>query len=197
MVTTAHYFTFFRILISPLFPIFYLKFSSFGISLQVLPFLLLVILTLCEFSDIFDGFIARKKGEVTDLGKILDPIADSITRITIFFTFTQGFIGIPMLWVFVFLYRDFLISALRTVCALKGYALAARKSGKLKAIFQGGSAYIIVLCMIPYSWGALSLEMLQNISYFLVVFTSIYTLASAFDYFIANRGYIKKIIQGK
>lgn len=196
IIGVAHYFTFLRIVVSPLFPILYLKFSSLGISLQMLPFLLLALLTLCEFTDVLDGFIARKKGEVTDFGKVLDPMADSITRMTIFFTFTQGFIALPLLWVLVFFYRDGLMSALRVVCALKGYALAARKSGKLKAILQAGASYVIILAMIPYSWGMLSLFYLQKITHIVVAVVAIYTALSMLDYFYANRKYLKKLLKG-
>ncbi len=196
MITTALYFTFFRIVISPLFPILYFYASSFGISEKVTPFLLLILITLFEFTDLFDGFIARKKGEVTDLGKILDPISDSITHITIFFTFTKGVVGIPMLWVLVFLYRDFLISALRTVCALKGYALSARKSGKLKAVLQGGACYVIVLGMIFFSWGGISQKTLHTTSSIVVGVVAVYTVFSMVDYLFANRKYLKKMVRG-
>ncbi len=195
MVSTALYFTFFRIIASPLFPFFYFYSPSLGISEKVMPFFLLILVTLLEFTDLFDGFIARKKGEVTDLGKILDPISDSITHITIFFTFTKGVVGIPMLWVLIFLYRDFLVSALRTVCALKGYALSARKSGKLKAILQGGACYGIILSMIFFFWGGLSQKMLHTISSTLVAVVAIYTAFSTIDYFFANRKYLKKMLQ--
>ena len=147
-LATPHYFTLFRILIAPLFPIIYYEHALLGISFSVMPYLLLLLLLIGECSDLFDGFIARKNNQVTDLGKILDPMADSIMRITVFFTFTGGLVQIPLVLAFIFLYRDFFMSALRTICALKGFALAARKSGKVKAVLQAASAFGIIFLIL-------------------------------------------------
>jgi len=194
MMSLAHYFTLFRILVIPLFPVVYFEHAVFGISEKLLPYILICILAICEFTDLFDGFIARKKNQVTDLGKVLDPMADSIMRITVFFTFTQGVIQLPMLVVFIFMYRDFFISTLRTLCAMKGFALAARFSGKIKAILQASVAFLILILMIPYTEGYLSLRALRQISLFSVAITAAYTVISAVDYIYANKTYIKKAV---
>ena len=191
----AHFFTFLRIFLSPLFPILYLGRESLGISLTSLPYVMLVFLIVSEFSDIFDGFLARRRNQVTDLGKVLDPMADSITHISLFLTFTQGFVQLPLLIVLVFLDRDFFISTLRTLCALRGVALAARWSGKVKAILQALVAFLILGLMIPYTTGKLSLELFQKISLFAVSISAIYTAFSAIDYFYSNRSYIKKALE--
>lgn len=191
----AHYFTFLRIFISPLFPVLYLGRDTLGISLTTLPYLMLGLLIVSEFSDVFDGFLARKRNQVTDLGKVLDPMADSITKISLFLSFTQGVVQLPMLLVLIFLYREFFISTLRTLCALRGVALAARTSGKIKTILQGIVAFIIILAMIPYSLGYISLQLLQQISLFSVVVAALYTALSAIDYFYSNRIYIRKALE--
>ena len=190
----AHCFTFLRIFLSPLFPVIYLGYDWLGIPLASVPYLLLSLLIISEFSDVFDGFLARKRNQVTDLGKVLDPMADSITRISLFLTFTQGFVQLPLLVVLVFLYRDFFISTLRTLCALRGVALAARFSGKLKAVIQAVVAFMIVLLMIPYTAGYLPLKVFQQISFIAVSFAAFYTALSAIDYFYSNRIYIKKAL---
>ena len=181
-----------RIFISPIFFIFYLKYQSLGISLQALPFVLLFLLTISELSDFFDGYLARKFGLVTELGKILDPMADSITRITMLLTFTQGIINLPLLLVFVFVYRDAMVSTLRTVCALKGVTLAARTSGKIKAVVQALSIFSILILMIPYAWGALALAHLQLISFLVISAAALYALYSGAEYIYNNRIYIKE-----
>lgn len=191
----AHFFTFLRIFLSPLFPLLYLGRESLGISMTALPYLMLGLLVVSELSDVLDGFLARKRNQVTDLGKVLDPMADSITHISLFLTFTQGIVQLPMLLVLVFLYREFFIGTLRTLCALRGVALAARASGKVKAILQAVAGFIILLMMIPYSSGHLSLELLQQVSLFVVVVTAFYTAISAVDYFYSNRIYIKKALE--
>jgi len=189
-----HFFTLLRIFISPLFPLLYFKHESLGISFLYLPYVLLFLLAICESSDLFDGFLARKRNQVTDLGKVLDPMADSITHITLFLTFTQGIVNLPLVYVFIFLYRDFFISTLRTLCALKGVALAARFSGKVKAVMQAIVAFLIIILMIPYSHGVLSLVLFQQISLFVVAIAALYTALSMGDYVFANRFYIRKAL---
>ncbi len=181
-----------RIFVSPIFLIFYLKYQQLGISLHALPFILIILLALSELSDFFDGFLARKFNLVTELGKILDPMADSITRLTILLTFTQGFIRLPLLLVFVFVYRDAMISTLRTVCAFRGVTLAARTSGKIKAVLQAISIFAILILMVPYAWGTLTLMQLQDISLMIILAAAIYTVFAGAEYIWANRGYIKQ-----
>lgn len=184
-----------RIFMSPIFLIFYLKYQALGISLTALPFVLLFLLALSELTDFFDGFLARKFNLVTELGKILDPMADSITRLTILLTFTQGFIRLPLFLVFVFVYRDAMISTLRTVCAFRGVTLAARTSGKIKAVLQAASIFAILILMIPYSWGAISLMQLQDMSLKIISAAAIYTVFAGAEYIYANRSYIKQAWQ--
>lgn len=188
----SHYLTLLRILLSPSFPILYLGRDQLGISLVALPYIMLFLLIICECSDVLDGMLARRRNEVTELGKVLDPMADSVTHISLFLTFTQGFVSLPLLIVLVFLYRDFFVSTLRTLCALRGVALAARFSGKMKAILQAGVAFLIILLMIPYSMGLISLSLFQQISLFAVSVAALYTIVSVGDYVYANWIYIKR-----
>lgn len=192
----AHFFTLLRILISPIFPLLYLEHEWLGIPLKWLPYVMLGLLAICECSDLFDGFLARRRNQVTDLGKVLDPMADSITHISLFLTFTQGIVALPLLLVFVFLYRDLFISTLRTLCALRGIALAARFSGKVKAAMQGTVAFIVILLMIPYTAGFIPLEVFRQASLFVVSVAAVYTVISVGDYVYANRIYIKKALTG-
>ena len=163
-----------------------------GIPLTVMPYILLFILVLCELSDIFDGVIARRSNQVTELGKILDPMADSIVRLSIFLAFTQGIVKLPVLLVLVFVARDAMISTLRTLCALNGIALAARFSGKMKAILQGICIFMIVSLMIPYSRGLISLESFRTSCFWVVFLTAGYTLFSGVEYLWTHRRYIKQ-----
>ena len=103
--TVANCLTFFRIFISPIFLYVYLQHDALGINTKTLPYILLFLLGVSELSDAFDGLLARKYNQVTDLGKILDPMADSISRISVFLTFTQPPVNVPLVCVFIFLYR--------------------------------------------------------------------------------------------
>jgi len=194
-MSIANYFTFIRIFISPIFLILYIEHDFFGITSTVLPYVLLFLFGVSELSDAFDGYIARKYNQVTDLGKILDPMADSISRLSLFFTFTLAPVHLPMLLVFVFLYRDSVVSTLRTICALKGFALAARISGKIKAVIQAIAALSILLMMIPHSLGYLSTASLQLYSLWIVASASIYTVYSGAEYIYINRYYIGRLLK--
>ena len=192
--TVANSLTFFRIFISPVFLLIYLQHDFFGISAQALPYVLLFLLGISELSDAFDGFLARRYNQVTDLGKILDPMADSISRISIFLTFTQPPVNVPLVCVFIFLYRDSVTSTLRTICALRGIALAARPSGKMKAIIQAICSFVIVLLLIPHSLGTLSNDALTQLSTVFVLVAAFYALYSGVDYLYANRAHIQRVL---
>lgn len=183
-----------RLVLSPLFYLFYLKFNLLGISFNLVPWILLSFLVISEVSDILDGYIARKINAVSDLGKLLDPMADSITRISMFMILTKGVVQLPLILVLCFLYRDIMISTLRTMCAFKGIALAARVSGKIKAILQGVALFTIVIMMIPYSLGFITLSTLQTVALSVTVISALHALASGIEYLYANRKCIQDFL---
>ncbi len=195
--SVANCLTFIRIFVSPIFLFIYLQHESLGITRIYLPYVLLFLLGVNELSDALDGFLARKYNQVTDLGKILDPMADSISRISVFLTFTQPPVNVPLVLVFVFLYRDSVISTLRTICALRGFALAARASGKIKAIIQGVVAFFITLLLIPHSLGKISDDSLYQLSTIALFLSASYALYSGIEYVYANRRHIQRILLNK
>jgi CDP-diacylglycerol--glycerol-3-phosphate 3-phosphatidyltransferase len=193
-LSIANYFTFIRIFISPIFLLVYMEYPYLGISPVVLPYVLLFLLSVSELSDICDGFLARRYNQVTDLGKILDPMADSISRISVFLTFTLEPVRLHMLLIFVFIYRDSVVSTLRTICALRGFALAARTSGKIKAVIQAVAALLVILLMIPHSLGYMTTEALHFWATIAVSIAAAYTVYSCIDYIYANRQHVKKVL---
>lgn len=194
VLTMANTITLIRIFISPVFLFLYVEYQSLGISEQVLPYLLCVLLLALELSDLLDGYLARRFDQVTDLGKVLDPMADSIARISIFLAFTRPPISLPLLVVFLFIYRDAVISTLRTVCALRGVALAARPSGKIKAVVQAMSAATVTILLIPHSMGVLKTETLQQLGLWIVLPSALYALYSGAEYLYANFDYVRRAL---
>jgi CDP-diacylglycerol--glycerol-3-phosphate 3-phosphatidyltransferase len=186
-----------RLFIGPFFLFLYLEYDSLGIHLTALPYILLSLLGVAELSDACDGYFARKYDEVTDLGKILDPMADSIYRLSIFLTFTLPPVQLPMILLFIFLYRDMIISTLRTICALKGFALDARPSGKFKAAAQGCAVFIITLLLIPYTQGDLTEENLQFASAVIVAIVACYTFFSGAEYLYAHQHHLRHLFTKK
>lgn len=180
-----------RVILGPLFVLLNLYQSKLNITDQKLFWIMLMLLIYSELSDIFDGIIARKTNQVSDLGKLLDPMADSIFRLSVFFAFTQTKIGLSLILVLLLFYRDTLVSAIRNLCALNGYALAARTSGKIKAIVQAITSFIIVIAFGLFSYQKLSLETLQNFANYSLAVCAAYALASGVEYALANKKYVK------
>lgn len=194
-MSIATYLTLTRVVIAPFFLLIYTQHDWLGISLTSRPYVLLAIWTLSELSDALDGYLARRLNEVSDLGKLLDPMADSVARISTFFTFTLEPVHLPLILALILMYRDFTINTLRNVCALRGIALAARTSGKIKAIIQAIVIFTILLLMIPHSLNWITTKTLSSTSTLLTAIACAYTLLSGGEYLWAHRGDIKKALK--
>jgi len=87
---------------------------------------------LIEVSDLLDGHAARSLGQESELGKVLDPFADSLSRLTYFVAFAGA--GILPLWILLILiYRDVTVAYIRVMVSRGSVLLPARASGKMKA----------------------------------------------------------------
>jgi CDP-diacylglycerol--glycerol-3-phosphate 3-phosphatidyltransferase len=116
-----------------------------GTSARFWAFILFVVAGL---SDIWDGYLARRYGLITDMGKLLDPVADKLLLVATFIPFYivshRGsepdlipWWGTMPLWVMVVIFgREIFITAFRSYAAGRGVVIAAGKSGKRKALFQ-------------------------------------------------------------
>lgn len=100
-----------------------------------------VLFLVMELTDVLDGMVARRQGLVTDLGKVLDPFADVVCRLTYFTVLTVA--GIMPLWfVFIVLYRELGAVFLRLLFYRDGFALGAGTPGKLKSWFYSLAALL-------------------------------------------------------
>lgn len=109
----------------------------------------IALMVLAELTDLFDGMVARATNSVTDSGKILDPMADSIYRLTIFSAFVQND-WMPAWLLCVFILRDVSVAYVRIGAVQKGVTPASRMSGKIKAVAQG-VAQILVVAVFAFS----------------------------------------------
>jgi CDP-diacylglycerol--glycerol-3-phosphate 3-phosphatidyltransferase len=108
----------------------------------------IVLLNYLELTDATDGFIARKWGQVTDVGKLLDPMFDSLCRFTVFATLLTMEI-LPLWMLLIFFYRDVSVSYYRAFSAQRNVTMSARISGKVKAVVQGVG--VLLVCIIMFS----------------------------------------------
>lgn len=126
-------------------PMVYLLVMAPGSALRVLGFIGFLAAAL---SDVWDGYLARKHGWITDLGKLLDPIADKLLLVATvmpIYLISQrpGSLGdVPHLgplplWIVVVVFgRELLVTVLRQIANRKGVVIAAGTSGKRKALVQ-------------------------------------------------------------
>lgn len=134
-------------------------------------------------TDALDGYLARKNKQVTDFGKLMDPIADKLLTASALIMLTAMDMMHPVA-VIIILSREFLISGLRLVCADKGVVVAASVWGKLKTISQ---AICIMAVMLFYPLG---IEWLKLAADVLVWISVALALVSGADYIAKNRSCI-------
>ena len=128
--TPANVLTGSRILLSP---VFIACFMLGGPRMRLAAF---VIACLFEITDLLDGYLARSRGEVTGIGKLIDPLADSMSRFSVFLSFlAAGYV--PVWMIALIFYRDAMVSYIRVGAAAHDVVMAARASGKFKAVCQG------------------------------------------------------------
>lgn len=189
-----------RVLLAPVFAFFFITGYKQGCTQSVSWIWICAGLALLiEISDIFDGRIARARKEVTNFGKIFDPVADSLSRQTIFISFMVA--GIIPWWLYlVFFYRDTFMQLLRIVCASGGLVLAARKSGKLKAVLQGASTFIVLaLVALPLYHVAWMPEKIWGYhpAFWVMAVPAIFTIVTVVDYIVPNILLIRKMLAMK
>jgi CDP-diacylglycerol--glycerol-3-phosphate 3-phosphatidyltransferase len=121
-----------RIILSPLFFFFFFLPEWFGGGELLSIILVVLVFAASELTDLLDGYFARKMNLVTDVGKVIDPFADVMSRLTYFFCFTMS--NLMPAWIFlVLLYRELGITFLRMLLIRSGIAMAASIWGKAKA----------------------------------------------------------------
>ncbi|MEO6587788.1 MAG: CDP-diacylglycerol--glycerol-3-phosphate 3-phosphatidyltransferase [Pyrinomonadaceae bacterium] len=89
------------------------------------------IFLIASFTDILDGHLARKRNQVSNLGKLLDPIADKLLVSAALIVLVEKHLA-PSWAVVVILGREFIITGLRSVAAADGIVIQAQRSGKIK-----------------------------------------------------------------
>ena len=103
-----------------------------------------VVFLLAASTDWLDGYLARRRDEVTTLGKLLDPIADKLLTTSAFISLVE--LGLAPAWmVVVIVGREFVVSGLRSVAATRGLVIAASPWGKFKTVAQVIAIVLLIL----------------------------------------------------
>ena len=125
-------------------------------------------------TDTLDGYLARKRSQVTTLGILLDPIADKLLISAAFISLVELHM-VPAWMVVIIVGREFAVSGLREISSAEGFALEASELGKTKMVMQVIAVAVIVLGQryaVLHLWGRILLWLVL-----------LFALASAAQYF--------------
>ena len=126
-------------------------------------------------TDLLDGYVARRRKQVTTLGRLLDPIADKLLISSALVSLVQLKIA-PAWMVVIILGREFAVSGLRSIAAHEGFAIKVSPLGKGKMVTQVAAVVGLILGRKYGGW----VEITANILLWAVVF---FALVSMVQYF--------------
>ena len=133
------------------------------------------IFALASVTDWLDGYLARRRRQVTWLGQMLDPIADKLLTSAAFISLVQLDLA-PAWMVALIIGREFAITALRSLAYTKGITIPASPLGKIKMVSQ-----VTAILMLLLGWGPLPWALpLGRIVLWVVLVTAV---VSAADYY--------------
>ena len=159
-----------------MFSVILLTYKDVQVMLGFKIFLLLLI----EATDLFDGIIARRFRLVSEFGATLDPYADSISRLIVFWSLAQVNLVIFLVPLSMAV-RDVTVAYSRIILAKKRKSVSARKSGKIKAIFQSVGSFLALLG--PFYWGFTGYSAFYALSWIIIsvtLFSSVEYVRDAF-----------------
>ena len=142
-----------------------------------------VIFMIASFTDFLDGYLARRNNEVTDLGKMLDAIADkTLVNSALIILAYKGFIPVAVPVIIIF--RDTIVDAIKMQASSKGKVVAAIKSGKIKTASMMVGLVLTFFYNLPFEFWNI------RVADFLVYFATIMSVISMIEYFNLNKKFI-------
>ena len=160
--------TLFRLIFSPLVLPFLLIYLL-PLNIPTITISLGIIVILFALTDFFDGYFARRYGQVTSLGKILDPIADKFLIYSTLIALV-ALHRIYFLWAIIIIGREFFVMGLREVALAHGFSVPVTWMGKLKTVLQ--LVMITIIIMNPYTPYTNCAEAISIVSALLVTILS-------------------------
>ncbi len=177
-----------RLILSPLLFVFFFV-PVWTDSLTIISLIVVwVFFLIIETTDVLDGHLARKWDQISDIGKVLDPFADVVSRITYFICFTG--VGLMPIWVLTILvYRELAVTFIRLLQIRKGIAMAASVWGKLKAVTYAvsGVAGLLVVSLDRLNWLPPVLHPLTILTQIIFILAAVASIGSFLTYVGAIR----------
>jgi CDP-diacylglycerol--glycerol-3-phosphate 3-phosphatidyltransferase len=177
MINLPTWITIVRIFLTPVLVVVLMTrvtaFEPIGLSWQMIG---AAVFLLASFTDYLDGWLARRRNQVTTLGILLDPIADKLLTSAAFISLVQ--IGVAPAWmVWIIVGREFAIDGLRMIASSQGITIGASVWGKYKTASQ---VVAIVLLILGYEYLG-KWNVAGDVAIWVVVVLAIF---SAVDYFL-------------
>ena len=141
-----------------------------------------------SMTDGIDGYLARKRGQITTMGILLDPLADKLLIAAAFVVLVQLNPSLVPAWIaIVVIGREFLVSGLRSIAASEGFTIEASELGKLKMVVQIVSVVAVILDHRWKEWPVYHSYFfpVHYIALAAIGFMVCVSLISAIDYFVA------------
>ncbi len=129
-------------------------------------------------TDLLDGYLARRRKQVTTLGRLLDPIADKLLISSALVSLVQ--LGLVPAWmVAIIIGREFAVSGLRSIAAAEGFTIEASRLGKGKMALQVAAVAGLILGRVRGGW----VLQTANILLWAVVFFALVSMVKYFSEF--------------
>ncbi len=148
-------------------------------------FIAALVYAVVSATDFLDGWVARRKGLVTVIGKFLDPLADKLVVISALIMLVH--LGRVAAWVvIVIMAREFIITGLRTIAASEGIAIPSSQEGKYKTGLQlAGISFLLLHYRYPVDLVFTTVDMDANVAGTVLLYLSVFfSLWSAYRYLV-------------
>lgn len=155
-------------------------YDFYGVSVQLNYIIAGVIFIIASLTDFLDGYLARKNNQVTDLGKMLDAIADKVLVSPILIVLAANHF-IPAIIPIIYVTRDIAVDAIKMQAATKGKVQAAIKSGKYKTACMMIGLCLVFFYNIPFEFINIRVDL------GLLILACILSITSAFEYYFINK----------
>ena len=161
--------------------------NSFSITyFSLAQALVLFFFIVASITDYLDGHIARKNNQITDFGKLMDPLADKILVVATLIVLLEW--GRMYGWAIILIVaREFLVTGIRQLGVAKGTVIAASYFGKAKTVTQ--MITIIYLLVFAPNFDSVT----GIIGFVLIILATLLTIASGLDYVIKNKNLIQSM----
>ncbi len=161
-----------------------------------------IVFIVAALTDLFDGYLARRMGTLTNFGKFMDPLADKILVSTAFISFAN--LGYAKAWmVATIIIREFFIIGLRSVAAYKGMVITSSYAAQWKTasqmiVISGILVFInMKTWLLPagYNWSMFTSPMTNTVFDIMILITVILTVVTGLDYLFKFGGLMKGLLR--